>query len=157
LGDVMRYTVAPLTGRLLLERTVETMFAPAPVPDSFWDAVPREMLLRPKQIRAVAQDGALMVPAAAYLRTHYPKLDIPVRIFAGDGDKIVDTEAHSAPLHRALPHSTLLVAPGVGHMAHYQLVSQIVAAIDRITINRDEMRNDSVVGAIGAAETSLVR
>src|SRR6266702_4740001 len=58
LGDALRYTVSPLTGRVMLRRSVEAMFAPAPMPDRFFDVVPREMLLRPVQIRAAAEDAA---------------------------------------------------------------------------------------------------
>ncbi|OUL80879.1 alpha/beta hydrolase, partial [Paraburkholderia hospita] len=61
LGDALRYTVSPLTGRVMLRRSVEAMFAPAPMPDRFFDVVPREMLLRPVQIRAAAEDAAFMI------------------------------------------------------------------------------------------------
>jgi hypothetical protein len=110
LGDALRYTVSPLTGRLLLKRTVKAMFAPAPMPEDFFDVMPREMMLRPIQIRAEAEDAAFMVPAAAQFRHHYSNLALPVRIFAGAGDRIVDVESHSALLHRVVPHSTLTVS-----------------------------------------------
>ncbi|MFP3693151.1 alpha/beta hydrolase, partial [Burkholderia sp. SIMBA_048] len=89
LGDALRYTVSPLTGRVMLRRSVEAMFAPAPMPDRFFDVVPREMLLRPVQIRAAAEDAAFMIPSAAHLHAHYAALKMPVSIFAGEGDKIV--------------------------------------------------------------------
>ena len=85
LGDALRYTVSPLTGRLLLKRTVKAMFAPAPVPDDFFDVMSREMMLRPLQIRAEAEDAAFMIPAAAQFRAHYPKLDIAGEYFRGRG------------------------------------------------------------------------
>jgi pimeloyl-ACP methyl ester carboxylesterase len=129
LGDALRYTVSPLTGRLLLKRTVKAMFAPAPMPEDFFDVMPREMMLRPIQIRAEAEDAAFMVPAAAQFRHHYSNLALPVRIFAGAGDRIVDVESHSARLHRAVPHSTLTVSREAGHMVHYELADEIVDAI----------------------------
>jgi pimeloyl-ACP methyl ester carboxylesterase len=130
LGDALRYTVSPLTGRLLLKRTVKAMFAPAPMPEDFFDVMPREMMLRPIQIRAEAEDAAFMVPAAAQFRHHYSNLALPVRIFAGAGDRIVDVESHSARLHRAVPHSTLTVSREAGHMVHYALADEIVDAIE---------------------------
>jgi pimeloyl-ACP methyl ester carboxylesterase len=130
LGDALRYTVSPLTGRLLLKRTVKEMFAPAPVPEDFFDVLPREMMLRPMQIRAEAEDAAFMVPAAAQFRHHYPDLALPVSIFAGAGDRVVDVKSHSARLHRDLPHSTLTVSRGAGHMVHYVLADEIVDAIN---------------------------
>ncbi|MEA3113687.1 MAG: hypothetical protein QOG58_3486 [Caballeronia sp.] len=130
LGDALRYTVSPLTGRLLLKRTVKAMFAPAPMPEDFFDVMPREMMLRPIQIRAGAEDAAYMVPAAAQFSHHYSNLALPVRIFAGAGDRIVDVESHSARLHRAVPHSTLTVSREAGHMVHYALADEIVDAIE---------------------------
>ncbi|QIE29623.1 alpha/beta fold hydrolase [Caballeronia sp. SBC2] len=132
-GDVLRYTVSPLTGRLLLKRTVKAMFAPAPMPENFFDVMPREMMLRPIQIRAEAEDAAFMIPAAAHFRHHYSKFSMPVSIFAGAGDLVVDVEAHSARLHREISHSTLTVSPGAGHMVHYTLADEIVDAIDSMS------------------------
>jgi pimeloyl-ACP methyl ester carboxylesterase len=130
LGDALRYTVSPIMGRLLLKRIVKAMFAPAPVPEDFFDAMPREMMLRPLQIRAEAEDAAFMVSAAAQFRHHYSDLPLPVGIFARAGDRIVDVESHCARLHRERPHSTLTISRGVGHMVHYALADEIVDAIN---------------------------
>jgi pimeloyl-ACP methyl ester carboxylesterase len=114
LGEVLRYTISPLTVRLLLRRSVEPMFAPAPMPADFFDVIPREMLLRPVQERAVAEDSAFMIRAAANLCAHYSDLKMPVSIFAGGDDKVVGPEANSIRLHGAVPHSTLVVTPEAG-------------------------------------------
>ena len=47
IGDVMRYTVSPLLGRLLLPRIIRRVFEPAPVPERFDRLFPKEMMLRP--------------------------------------------------------------------------------------------------------------
>lgn len=137
LGDVARYTVSPLTGRLLLKRMVSAMFSPAPVPEDFFDFMPREMLLRPLQIRAEAEDAAFMIPAAAQFRARYSELEMPVSLFGGAGDKIVDVESHSIRLHRDLRHSTLKVSPEAGHMVHYTMVKEIADAVDQISKGKD--------------------
>ncbi|WP_235025363.1 alpha/beta fold hydrolase [Caballeronia terrestris] len=137
LGDAMRYTVSPLTGRVLLKRTVEAMFAPRPMPADFFDVMPREMILRPLQIRAEAEDAAFMIPAAARFRTEYAKFDMPVAIFAGAGDKIVDPKSHSTRLHQELPSSTLVVAPDSGHMVHYALAKEVVDAVNQMSAEED--------------------
>jgi pimeloyl-ACP methyl ester carboxylesterase len=137
LGDVLRYTVSPLTARLFLKRSVEVMFAPARMPSEFFDVIPREMLLRPVQIRAEAEDAAFMIPAAARLSAHYSDLKMPVSIFAGAKDKVVDPESNSVRLHGAVPHSKLVVDPEGGHMVHYAVASDIVEAIDLMTGDRN--------------------
>jgi pimeloyl-ACP methyl ester carboxylesterase len=128
IGDIMRYTVSAASARMLLGRSVKAMFSPLPVPSDFLPTLSREMLVRPSQIRANAEDGTFMVPAAAGLRKRYAEITMPVAIFAGAADKIVDPEAHSRKLHAALSNSELHVLPGVGHMVHYEATAQIVAA-----------------------------
>ncbi|WP_235007786.1 alpha/beta fold hydrolase [Caballeronia humi] len=163
LGDVMRYTVSPLTGRLLMKRTVEAMFAPRHMSADFFDIMPREMILRPLQIRAEAEDAAFMIPAAAHFRAEYAKLEMPVAIFAGAGDKIVDPKSHSTRLHRELPDSTLVIAPDAGHMAHYALADEVVDAVDRMSakdgaraternhVNRDAFSDRARLDAVPTA------
>jgi pimeloyl-ACP methyl ester carboxylesterase len=133
LGDAMRYTVSPLTGRLFLTQSVKALFAPAPVPDDFFEVVPREMVLRPSQIKAQAEEAAFMVPAAAWLRSHYSELKVPVSIFAGAGDKVVDAESQSGRLHHDLQNSTLTMTPGAGHMVHYTEAQQIAESVARVS------------------------
>lgn len=133
LGDAMRYTVAPVMGRLMLKGAVKAMFSPAPVPDDFFGPLSREMMLRPGQIGANAEDAAFMVPDAAALRKRYGSLQVPVRILAGKDDRIVDAEAHSGRLHQELPNSSLTIVPEVGHMIHYAAPELIVTAVDAMS------------------------
>jgi pimeloyl-ACP methyl ester carboxylesterase len=129
-GDVLRYTVSAVTARLLLRRTLATMFAPDPVPADYVPMLHRELLLRPSQIRANAEDATLLVPAAARFRERYAELDVPAAIIAGAADRVVDPQTHSARLQGSLPGSTLRVLPGAGHMVHHTHPADVVAAID---------------------------
>ena len=129
-GDVLRYTVSAVIARLLLRRTIATMFAPEPVPADYLPLLHRELLLRPSQMRANAEEGTLLVPAAARLRDRYANLDVPTEIIAGAADRIVDPQTHSARLHRSLRGSALRVLPGAGHMLHHTHAAEVVAAID---------------------------
>ncbi len=129
-GDVMRFTVSPVVGRLATPLMTQTIFAPEPVAESF-AAFPVEMALRPSQIRATAADTALMVPGAAALADRYRELTLPVEIVAGDGDLIADIDGHSARLHDRIAGSGFRVIAGAGHMFHHAAPEKVVAAIDR--------------------------
>jgi len=129
IGDVMRYTVDALVARLLLGRTVRVMFAPNPVPPNFFPVLGREIMLRPSQMKANAEDAAFMIPSAAALHKAYRTLATPTVILAGDADGVVDPDAHARRLHGELLDSELRVVPGVGHMAHYAAVEEVIAAI----------------------------
>lgn len=134
LGDAMRYTVSAVFARLLIDRTVKGMFAPQPVPSDYLSTLGREMLVRPVQIRANAEDAAFMTPAAAALRERYAELKVPTVIFAGEADKVVDPNAHARKLHAEISNSELHVLPGLGHMLHHADPEQLVTAIGRTEI-----------------------
>jgi pimeloyl-ACP methyl ester carboxylesterase len=130
LGDVMRYTVTAVSARLLLNRLVQAMFAPREVPGHFIPALSREMMVRPIQLRANAEDAAFMVPQAKASSERHHELRMPVAIIAGADDKVIDLEAHSARLHRELAGSTLAIVAGAGHMVHHAAPDDVVAAVD---------------------------
>jgi pimeloyl-ACP methyl ester carboxylesterase len=94
-GDILRYTLSPLLGRVMAPMVHRKMFAPAPVSSHFAREFPLELAVRPSQIQASAAEAALMVPAAATLEQRYTKLSVPVAIMAGDGDMIVDLARHA--------------------------------------------------------------
>jgi pimeloyl-ACP methyl ester carboxylesterase len=131
IGDVMRHTVSPLFGRVAWPLTAKAMFAPGEVPDSFRQEPPW-MALRPSQVRATAAEAALMVPGAAALEGRYAELEMPLLIMAGQGDRVVDPEAHSGRLHKTLPDSELIMLPGLGHMLPHLAQEDIASAVDRL-------------------------
>ena len=134
LGDVMRYTVTAVSARLMLNRLVRAMFAPREVPAHFIPALSREMMVRPIQLRANAEDAAFMVPQAKASSERHHELRMPVAIVAGAKDNVIDVEAHSARLHRELVGSTLAMVAGAGHMVHYAAPDDIVAAVEGLGI-----------------------
>jgi pimeloyl-ACP methyl ester carboxylesterase len=133
IGDLMRYTLSPLLGRLLWPLTVRRAFAPAPVPESF-RRMPPWMALRPGQLRAEAAETAMMIPSAAALRAHYPELTQPLAIVAGDADGIADAWHNSVRLNREVDDSELTLVPNGGHMIQHlapEALLQAVRAVER--------------------------
>ncbi|GAA0608265.1 alpha/beta hydrolase [Craurococcus roseus] len=129
LGDVLRHTLSPLLGRLLMPLLKRAMFSPAPVAKRFRAEYSDAMALRPSQIRATSSDGALMIPGAVRLRHRYGDLGaMPVAIVAGRGDKIVFKRA-AERLHAEIPGSTLRIVEGAGHMVHHFAPAEVVEAI----------------------------
>lgn len=129
-GDVMRYTVTAISARLLLNGMVKAMFAPREVPGHFISTLSREMMVRPVQLRANAEDAAFMIPQAKSSSERHQELRMPVAIFAGADDLVVDVEANATRLHRDLPGSTLAIVPGAGHMVHHAAPDEIAAAVE---------------------------
>jgi pimeloyl-ACP methyl ester carboxylesterase len=137
IGDLLRYTVTPLWGRLTWPLAIKSAFSPSRIAATF-RRLPAWLALRPSQLRATAAEAALMVPSAASLEQRYRELTMPVAIFAGDGDKIVDPQANAVRLHAELPRSTLRLVPGAGHMLQH-LVQGDIAAEVRHMADADEL------------------
>jgi pimeloyl-ACP methyl ester carboxylesterase len=131
LGDVLRYTIAPLFGWLTMPLAKRAMFAPGPMTERFRREFSTAMAVRPWQIRASALDGAAMVPDASRLSAQYGSLSMPVVIMAGDEDKVIEPE-QARKLGRAIPDGTLRILPGIGHMMHPVATDQVVDAIDAV-------------------------
>ncbi|MEZ0170714.1 alpha/beta fold hydrolase [Microvirga sp. TS319] len=132
IGDAMRYTISPIVARAILPGMIKRVFQPAPVPERFEREFPEPLMLRPLQLRAAAEDAALMTPSVMELRRHYRELAGPVTIITGADDQIVDVDRQSARLHRELPHSEFVVLPGLGHMIHHLAPDVVVREIDQL-------------------------
>lgn len=129
-GDVIRYSISPIVSRLLWPLMLKKIFGPQPVPAKF-SGFPDAMAVRPSQIRASASESALMIPDAFRARGSYRELRMPVAIIAGADDRLIDTEAQSARLHREILHSSFDRIRGVGHMVHQSATADVLAAIDK--------------------------
>jgi pimeloyl-ACP methyl ester carboxylesterase len=102
------------------------------VPKKF-DGFPKEMAVRPSQIRASAAESALMVPGAFKFRDQYKNLEMPVSIIAGEEDRLIDIDEQSSRLHSDVVQSTFHRVPGTGHMVHQTATAAVMAAINEVT------------------------
>ena len=149
LGDIVRYTLSPLLGRLTWPLLMRKIFGPASVPQKF-GAFPSEMAMRPSQIRASAEESALMIPGAFALREGYADLRMPVVIIAGHEDRLIDIDRQSAELHREVSQSTFHAVEGTGHMVHQTATKRVMAAIDEAAAAERQPRSDRWVQPLAA-------
>ena len=131
LGPLVRHTVAPPFARLTLPSTLKAMFAPRPVPRAFRALFPGELVSRPAQIRATAEDGSIMVAEARRLLGRLPELSAPVLAMAGRADRIVDPDDQTARLAEETGARPVLV-PEAGHMVHHAAPGVLADAILRL-------------------------
>jgi pimeloyl-ACP methyl ester carboxylesterase len=142
IGDLMRFTVSPLVGRLMWPAVMRKLFGPAEVPARFAEEYPVWMSLRPSQMRAAAAEAALMIPGAFAMRSHYRELTVPTVIMTGSNDRMVNPRDQSERLHDEVRGSTLHVTEGVGHMLHHFAAEEVVNAIDEVA--QEVPQNQSV-------------
>ena len=131
LGDVLRYTVSPWLGRVMMPLLKRSMFSPRPVPPRFRREYSDAMALRPSQIRASSVDGVLMIPGALANRRSYGELTMPVAIMAGAADKVVFARG-ARRLQACILGSVLLVVERAGHMLHHAVPERVLEMIEHI-------------------------
>ncbi|MGX9432743.1 alpha/beta fold hydrolase, partial [Bradyrhizobium sp. LeoA1S1] len=103
-------------------------FAPRAVPPEFENEFPISLSLRPKQLRAAAEESAFLIPVAAQLPLEYHDIRCPVRIVHGKSDQLIEAD-QSGRLHKALPPSLLHLVEDAGHMVTYADTRGIVDAV----------------------------
>jgi pimeloyl-ACP methyl ester carboxylesterase len=133
LGDLLRYTIAPITAWAALPSLLRKLFAPRSVPAVFRTEFPTSLMLRPKQLRAAAEESALLIPTAALLQSQYSNLNCPVRIFHGMEDHVIE-QTQSRRLHDAIRGSVLRLVEETGHMVTYAEPHGIAEAVAALTI-----------------------
>jgi pimeloyl-ACP methyl ester carboxylesterase len=131
-GDILSYTFSPLLSRAIWPLMLAKIFGPRSVPKKF-GGFPKEMALRPSQIRASAAESALMIPDAVMIRDRYADLKVPVVIIAGEDDKLIDIDSQSARLHSDVPQSRFHRLAGNGHMIQQTATDEVMAAIREVS------------------------
>ena len=130
-GDVLGHTLSPLVSRLMWPLMLAKIFGPRLAPAKF-ERFPKEMALRPSQIRASAAESALMVPDAFQFKDKYAELKMPVVIIAGEDDRLIDIDKQSARLHAYVSQSAFHRIPQNGHMIHQTATDEVMAAINEV-------------------------
>ncbi|MGV7219604.1 alpha/beta fold hydrolase [Bradyrhizobium sp. UFLA05-112] len=133
LGDLMRYTISPMLSWAIMPKLTSLLFAPRAIPPEFKNEFPISLSLRPKQLRAAAEESAFLIPAASQLQLQYRGIRCPVRIVHGKGDRLIEAD-QSRRLHEALPRSLLHLVEDAGHMATYANTPEIADAVAALAL-----------------------
>jgi pimeloyl-ACP methyl ester carboxylesterase len=127
-GDLLRYTIAPIISWAMLPSLLRKIFAPQPVPEQFRHEFPVSLTLRPKQLRAAAEESAFLIPVTSQLQSQYSRVDCPVHIIHGRDDEVIEAE-QSQRLHDVIRGSELHLISHAGHMVTYQATQRIYQTI----------------------------
>jgi pimeloyl-ACP methyl ester carboxylesterase len=131
-GDILSHTLSALISRAIWPLMMRKIFGARSVPKKF-EAFPKEMALRPSQIKASAAESALMIPDAFKFRNRYADLKMPVVIIAGEQDRLIDIETQSARLHSDVSQSRFHRVAGNGHMIQQTATDQVMSAIREVS------------------------
>jgi pimeloyl-ACP methyl ester carboxylesterase len=137
IGPLVARTLMLPVGYFLVASGVKSVFAPQSPPPGYAAATGVQMILRPSEFIANAQDLAGLKAFVTAPAPRYGEIAAPVIIISGDShDKVVSTNIHSRAIARQLPHARLIVLPGVGHMVQYAAPERVVQAIDELMASR---------------------
>jgi pimeloyl-ACP methyl ester carboxylesterase len=95
---------------------LQVVFGPEPVPNDFRTRGGGLLGLRPGNFYAASSDMLATVDDLPVMESRYPTLQMPVDVLYGRQDQILDYRQHGEALTQKIPHATLKVIDGAGHM-----------------------------------------
>ncbi len=128
-GPLFAHTFTVPIGKMLLGPGVRAVFAPQTPPPDYAERAGSELLLRPGEAVANAEDILALKPFVTAQAPRYGAIEAPAVIVSGDSDDVVSVDIHSRAIAAMLPRGRLIVLPGVGHMLHFAAGERIAGAI----------------------------
>lgn len=119
LGPLFARFLAIPAGTIVLERSIDGVFAPQSAPSGYADSAQVRLLLRPATFLANAEDVSVLCDFVEAQAPRYGELKMPVVAIAGKDDTVVWTDIHSRALVEQVQNGRLFALPGIGHMPHH--------------------------------------
>jgi pimeloyl-ACP methyl ester carboxylesterase len=142
LGHLFSGLIIPWVGPVRGDGGMKNTFAPAPVPEGYFDEAGVGLIFRPRAFRASALDVVATNREFAAQIERYPDIVAPTIIITADEDRVVSPRIHSRVLASELQAAELVTAPGAGHMPHRIRTDLVIAAIRRVqamaTVSADD-------------------
>jgi pimeloyl-ACP methyl ester carboxylesterase len=132
LGPLFAHTLSLPVGKSLLGWGIRSAFAPQEPPPDYIARTAAELLLRPREFVANAQDLATIHDFLRTQALRYGSIKVPTTILTGDADEALSPDVHARALAAAIPNAKLVVLPGVGHMVQFAAPERVLRAVDEI-------------------------
>ena len=131
-GRLFVHTLVYPIGQFLLGSGIANAFAPQEPPPGYRARAGAEMILRPAELTANAQDVVRLKAFVAAQAPRYRRLTMPTLIVFGSADEIVLPATHAQAIAAQLPRGRLIEIAGVGHMVHFAAADRIVEVIEEL-------------------------
>lgn len=132
IGPLFAYTIALPTGMLMIDKGARGAFLPQTIPDNYVRDTSLRLLLRPREFLANAWDMVTLKEAVTEQMPRYSEIKAPTVVIHGDADTTVYLDVHARQFVQAVPHASLIVVPGVGHVIQNAAAETIIAAIETV-------------------------
>ncbi|WP_168800302.1 alpha/beta fold hydrolase [Roseinatronobacter bogoriensis] len=135
-----QHLVLPLISRFApraaVERSLEGVFAPDPVPEGYLDHLGLDLTLRSGQLRLNANQIDSLKGHVEAMAGGYPALTMPIEVLHGTSDTTVGLQYHSERLEAEVESVNLTRLEDVGHMPHHARPEEVADAIRRVATRR---------------------
>jgi len=129
LGDIFVHSLIAPAFAFVAEQSVARNFAPNIPPADYASRAGLELLIRPENWRANAEDMRNLAGFLAVQKNRYRELRMPVTIISGEEDRSVSTDRHALRLHKQVAGSRLILLPETGHNPHHAHPDVVIKAI----------------------------
>ncbi|HEY5818177.1 MAG TPA: alpha/beta fold hydrolase [Mesorhizobium sp.] len=137
-------TFAVPTSLKFAEQTLDFVFRPQRPPEDYGVRGGGLSGLRPSHIYAAGTDFVDMQADLAQVEDRYGEIDMPVGVFFGMDDRVLDPKLHGEALRDRIKAADVEIVEGIGHMPQFIVPERVVAFVDRIA---SRVNATSVVGA----------
>ena len=132
IGDIFVATLVGPVGRKQFASGVASTFRPHEPPPNYIERTEAELLLRPAEFKANAEDLVDLKPFLKRQSSRYGEIRAPTTIVTSDKDGIVSPDIHSRALAAQVRGSKLVVLKNAGHMPHCTETDRVVEEIEAL-------------------------
>ena len=124
--------LAPIAGPSSVRAGIKGVFSPEPAPSNYLEESAVNLLFRPNNFRANAMDVNALEEELRAQSERYTDLDMPIIVYSGAQDTVLNPSLHVGKLKHQAPHLTLIKLPEGGHMPHHSQAENVAADISRL-------------------------
>jgi pimeloyl-ACP methyl ester carboxylesterase len=127
-GPLLNQLVSAGIDPLLLPVLWRAMFLPQAIPSRYAAVFPYAKAGSASQTEAEGEDSLLLNMGLVRSAMNYATCQVPIRIFGGDRDLVVNNAMHGSQAAKILPNGSFEWLPGLGHMLHHFAQAPIAQA-----------------------------
>lgn len=135
MGPGLNQLVSSTIDRLLLPLLWRAMFMPQQIPPRYAAVFPFAKAGSVEQMEAEGEDSLLLNLGLVRSAMGYGTCAVPIRIFGGDQDLVVNNALHGQVAAALLPRGHYQNLPGLGHMLHHFAQAPIAQAVRDLVSN----------------------
>lgn len=132
LGEPIARVLARASDPMVLPLLWRAIFLPQTMPETFKRTFPFELASGPGRMMAEGEDAMTLWPALTRAALAYRTCRVPVRVFGGTADIVVNNALHGLTAAALMPDARFEWVAGAGHMLHHFHQDRIAGAVEAL-------------------------